>query len=156
MTKAVMQIRPIRTEQDHLEWIEAHMHAAPGSADGEVLDVLATLVDVYESKHHAIDAPTPVAAIQFRIEQQGLSRKHLEPLLGSRSRVSEILAGKRNLTLNMVRRLKSGLGISADLLIEAAPMNKTHNKSGFSVTRKTLTKDTKRVTLRTRKQAIHA
>lgn len=124
MTSAAMRIRPIRTEEDHdqaLERIDALMSAALGSAEGEELDLLVTLVDAYEAKHHAIDAPTPIAAIEFRMEQQGLSRKDLEPMLGSRSRISEILAGKRNLSLNMIRRLKLGLGISADVLIEGAP-----------------------------------
>jgi HTH-type transcriptional regulator/antitoxin HigA len=154
-----MQIRPIRTKEDHasaLKRIETLMCAAPGSAEGEELDILATLVDAYEAKHHAIDAPTPVAAIQFRIEQQGLSRKDLEPILGSRSRVSEILAGKRSLTLNMIRRLKSGLGIPADLLIAAIPIDKTHIGSPPSVARTVKTKMTKRVTLRVRERANQA
>ncbi len=97
------------------------MSAAPGSPEGDELDVLATLVDAYEAKHHSIDAPDPVAAIQFRMEQQHLSRKDLEQLIGSRARVSEVLSGKRPLTLAMVRRVKCGLGISADLLITPAP-----------------------------------
>jgi HTH-type transcriptional regulator / antitoxin HigA len=124
MTKTGMQIRPIRTAQDHraaVARIEELMSAAPNSSEGDELDVLATLVDAYETKHHAIDAPDPIAAIQFRMEQQQLSRKDLEPYIGSRARVSEVLTGKRSLTLEMVRRVKSGLGISADLLIAAAP-----------------------------------
>ncbi len=124
MTKTGMQIRPIRTEQDHraaVARIEELMSAAPDTPEGDELDVLATLVDAYEAKHHVIDAPDPVAAIQFRMEQQQLSRKDLEPLIGSRARVSEVLTGKRPLTLEMVRRVKGGLGISADLLIMPAP-----------------------------------
>jgi HTH-type transcriptional regulator/antitoxin HigA len=119
-----MQIRPIRTEEDHrkaIARIEKLMGAHPGSPDGDELDVLATLVDAYEAKHHVIDAPDPIAAIQFRMEQQHLRRKDLEPLIGSRARVSEVLTKKRPLTLEMVRRVKAGLGISADLLITAAP-----------------------------------
>jgi HTH-type transcriptional regulator/antitoxin HigA len=95
------------------------MSARPGTAEGDELDVLATLVDAYEAKHHAIDAPDPITAIHFRMEQQGLTRKDLEPMIGSRARVSEVLTGKRSLTLEMVRRVHSGLGISADLLIVA-------------------------------------
>jgi HTH-type transcriptional regulator/antitoxin HigA len=120
-----MQIRPIRTEKDHelaVKWIEKLIGATPGSVEGDELEVLATLVDAYEAKNYTIDAPDPVTAIQFRMEQQGLSRKDLEPLIGSRARVSEILTRKRSLTLNMVRRVKSGLGISADLLIVATPI----------------------------------
>lgn len=114
------QIRPVRTAQDHLAAItriEQIMSAAAGTPEGEELDVLATLVDAYERKHFAIDAPDPVTAIQFRMEQQQMSRKDLEPMIGSRARVSEVLSGRRALTLGMVRRLRNGLGISADLLI---------------------------------------
>ncbi len=122
MTRAGMQIRPIRTERDH-EWAVARigelMSARPGTPEGDELDVLATLVDAYEARHHAIDAPDPITAIQFRMEQQGLARRDLEPMIGTRARVSEILTRKRGLTLEMVRRVKFGLGISADLLIGA-------------------------------------
>jgi HTH-type transcriptional regulator/antitoxin HigA len=126
MTKAGMQIHPIRTEQDHraaVARIEQLMSAAPDSPEGDELDVLATLVDAYEAKHHGIDAPDPVAAIHFRMEQMNLSRKDLEPMIGSRARVSEVLTGKRPLTLEMVRRVRVGLGISADLLIAAATVS---------------------------------
>jgi HTH-type transcriptional regulator/antitoxin HigA len=133
MTKAGMQIHPIRTENDHraaVARIEALMSAAPNSPEGDELDVLATLVDAYEAKHHVIDAPDPITAIQFRMEQQHLSRKDLEPMIGSRARVSEVLTGKRPLTLEMVRRVKGGLGISADLLISSAPpSNRAHPSS---------------------------
>ncbi len=125
MTSAGIQIHPIRTEHDHemaVARISKLMSAAPGTPEGDELDVLATLVDAYEAKHHAIAAPDPVTAIQFRMEQQGLTRKDLEPLIGSRARVSEVLTRKRNLTLDMVRRVKCGLGISADLLIGSTPI----------------------------------
>jgi HTH-type transcriptional regulator/antitoxin HigA len=120
MTRAGIQVRPIRTERDHdaaVARIEALIGARPGSVEGDELDVLATLVDAYEAKHHAIDAPDPVTAIEFRMEQQGLTRKDLEPMIGSRARVSEVLTRKRGLTLAMVRRVRLGLGISADLLV---------------------------------------
>ena len=123
MTKTAMQIRPIKTVEDYraaVGRIEELMSATPDSPEGDELDVLATLVDAYEAKHHTIDAPDPIAAIQFRMEQQQLTRKDLEPWIGSRARVSEILTGKRTLTLEMVRRLRDGLGISADLLIGRA------------------------------------
>ena len=133
MTKIGMQIHPIRTEQDHraaVARIEELMSAVPNSPEGDELDVLATLVDAYETKHHAIDAPDPITAIQFRMEQQHLSRKDLEPMIGSRARVSEVMTGKRPLTLEMVRRVKGGLGISADLLITSAPaLHKAHPAS---------------------------
>lgn len=120
MTRAGMQIRPIRTERDHeraVARISELMSARPDTPEGDELDVLATLVDAYEAKHHAIDAPDPITAIHFRMEQQGLARRDLEPMIGTRARVSEVLTGKRSLTLDMVRRVRSGLGISADLLI---------------------------------------
>jgi HTH-type transcriptional regulator/antitoxin HigA len=120
-----MQIRPIRTDSDHesaVARISELMGAALGTPQGDELDVLATLVDAYEATHFAIDAPDPVTPIQFRMEQQGLKRRDLEPFIGSRTGVSEVLTRKRNLTLEMIRRVKCGLGISADLLIGATPL----------------------------------
>lgn len=120
MTKTVIQIRPIKTKQDHsaaVKRIEALMGSKPGSIEGDELDMLATLVCAYEEKHFPMDPPDPLVAIQFRMEQQGLTRKDLEPMIGSRARVSEVLAGKRRLTLPMIRRVRDGLGISADLLV---------------------------------------
>ena len=115
-----MQIHPIRTEADHdlaVSRIAELIQARPGTPEGEELDILATLVDAYEGKHHAIDAPDPIAAIQFRMEQQGLTRKNLEPLIGSRARVSEVMTRRRSLTLAMIRRVRNELGISAYVLI---------------------------------------
>jgi HTH-type transcriptional regulator/antitoxin HigA len=134
MTKPATQIHPVRTEQDHraaIARIEKLMNAAPDTPEGDELDILATLVDAYEAKHHAIDVPDPIAAIQFRMEQQNLTRKDLEPMIGSRARVSEVLTGKRPLTLEMVRRVKAGLGLSADLLVAAQPPSRIRTiKSG--------------------------
>ena len=115
-----MQIRPIRTAADHeaaVARIAELISAGPETAEGEERDVLATLVEAYEAKHHAMDAPDPIAAIEFRMEQQQLTRKDLEPLIGSRARVSEVLMRKRRLTLAMIRRVRDELGISADVLI---------------------------------------
>ena len=100
-----------------LEEIERLWGADAGTPKAERLEVFVTLVDDYEAKHHAIDAPDPIAAIEFRMEQDGLSRKDLEPMVGGRARVSEILNRKRPLSLAMVRRLREGLGISADVLV---------------------------------------
>jgi HTH-type transcriptional regulator/antitoxin HigA len=120
MRRSDMQIHPIRAEADHdaaVARIAELMGARPDTAEGEELDILATLVDAYEAKHHAIDRPDPIAAIQFRMEQQGLTRKNLEPLIGSRARVSEVITRRRSLTLAMIRRVRNELGISADVLI---------------------------------------
>ncbi len=120
MTKGAIQIHPIRSEKDYeraIARIGQLISAVPQSPEGEELDVLSTLVDAYEAKRYAMDAPDPVAAVEFRMEQQGLTRKDLEPMIGSRARVSEILNRKRDLTLAMIRRLNSDLGIPADSLI---------------------------------------
>ncbi len=109
-----MNIKPIKTEADYeaaLGEIESLMAASADSPQGDRLDVLATLVEAYEAKHHAIDAPDPIDAIKFRMEQAGLSRRDLEPMIGGRGRVSEVLGGRRGLTLPMIRRLHAGLGI---------------------------------------------
>jgi HTH-type transcriptional regulator/antitoxin HigA len=115
-----MRIQPVRTEADHdaaVARITQLMGATAGSEASDELEVLVTLVDAYEAKHFPIAAPGPVAVINFQMEQRGLSRKDLEPMIGSRARVSEILTGKRALTLPMIRRLHHGLSIPVDLLV---------------------------------------
>jgi HTH-type transcriptional regulator/antitoxin HigA len=114
------ELRPIRTEDDYeaaLAEIERLWGAKPDSAAGDRLDVLATLVDAYESERDPIDPPDPVEAIKFRLEQQGLTRRDLEKIIGSRSRVAEILNGKRSLSIGMIRKLHDSLGIPAEILI---------------------------------------
>jgi HTH-type transcriptional regulator / antitoxin HigA len=115
-----MDIHPIRTQRDHagaLRQIEKLWGARAGSPAAEKLEVLITLVDAYEAKHHRIDPPDPIEAIRFRMEQEGLARADLEKLIGSRARVSEILNRRRPLTVAMIRRLRDALGISADVLV---------------------------------------
>lgn len=115
-----MDIHPIRNDEDHaraLRQIDSLWGAEPGTPDGDALEVLVTLADDYEAKHHAVEPPDPIEAIKFRMEQEGLTRKDLEPLVGGRARVSEVLSRKRALSLAMVRRLRDGLGISADVLV---------------------------------------
>ncbi len=114
-----MQIKPIKNERDYrriLKEIDRLMDAKANTPAGDRLDVLATLAEAWEEKHHPIDAPDPVEAIRFAMEQQGLSRRDLEPYIGSRARVAEVLNRKRLLTLPMIRRLHSGLGIAAEVL----------------------------------------
>ena len=118
-----MNIRPIRTKQDHeraLRRIETLMEAELGTEEGDELEVLATLVEAYEEKHFPVDTADPVDAILFRMDQQGLDRKDLEAFIGSRHRVSEILNRKRGLSIDMIRRLHTGLGIPLDVLVGEA------------------------------------
>jgi HTH-type transcriptional regulator / antitoxin HigA len=89
-----------------------------GTPRGDRLDVLATLIDVYERERFPVDPPDPIEAIKFRIEQQGLTRKHLEPLIGSRARVAEVLSGKRSLSIAMIRRLHETLEFPLEVLIQ--------------------------------------
>jgi HTH-type transcriptional regulator/antitoxin HigA len=116
-----MDIQPIKTENDYktaLEEVEYLFNAAPNSPEGDRLEVLTTLIEAYEEKHYSISLPDPIEAILFYIESRGLSRRDLEPFIGSRARVSEILNRKRPLTLGMIRKLHTGLGIPAEVLIQ--------------------------------------
>jgi HTH-type transcriptional regulator / antitoxin HigA len=115
------EMKPIRTEADYeaaLEEVAALWGAASDTPAGDRLDVLATLIDVYEAKHHAMDPPDPVEAIKFRMEQQGMTRKDLEDIIGTRTRIAEVLNRKRSLSIGMIRRLHDQLGISAEILIQ--------------------------------------
>jgi HTH-type transcriptional regulator / antitoxin HigA len=115
-----MQIRPIKTKADHraaLKEIEHLMDAKPGTPAGDRLEILTTLVDRYESQHEPIEPPDPIDALRYHMESRGLTRRDLEPFLGSRARVAEILNRRRPLTIDMIRKLHNGLGISADVLI---------------------------------------
>lgn len=115
-----MEIRPIKTEADYtaaLAEIEHLFDASPGTPEGDRLEVLTALVEGYEDHHYSIPDPDPIEALNYYMESRDLSRKDLEPFIGSRARVSEVLTKKRPLTLPMIRRLHSSLGISADVLI---------------------------------------
>jgi HTH-type transcriptional regulator/antitoxin HigA len=119
-----MKIQPVRSEAEHdaaLARITQLMGARAGTEASDELEILVTLVDAYETKHFPMDTPDPATIIKFKMEQQGLTRKDLEPMIGSRARVSEVLTGKRTLTLPMIRRLHSLLGIPVDLLVGIYP-----------------------------------
>jgi len=121
------EVKPIRTKTDHkkaLNEVERLWGAKSGTPEGDRLEVLATLIDAYEAEHYPMDPPDPVEAIKFRMEQQGLSRKDLEPLIGTRTRVAEVLSRKRNLSIGMIRRLHDRLGISAEVLIRPSQKEK--------------------------------
>lgn len=118
-----MKIRPIRSEADYEATLKevsrlVDLDPAPGTTDGDRLDVLATLVRAYEARHYPVDLPDPIEAIKFRMEQSGLSAKDLEPMIGRRNRVYEVLNRKRALTLPMIRKLHRELGIPAASLIQ--------------------------------------
>ena len=113
-------VKPIRTEADYdaaMADVAALWGAPNGTPEGDRLEVLATLIDAYEAKHHAMDAPDPIEAIIFRMEQQGLTRKDLEDIIGTRTRIAEVLNRKRSLSIAMIRRLHDRLGIAAEVLI---------------------------------------
>jgi len=115
-----MMIKPIKTESDHaaaLREIEGLWGAEEGTAEGDRLEVLATLLEAYEQAHFPIDAPDPIEAIKFRLEQQGTDKKALIGVIGSRTRVHEVLRRDRALSLAMIRRLHQKLKIPAEVLI---------------------------------------
>src|SRR3954469_8278093 len=117
---AATEIRPIRTKRDYdgaLKDVERLWGAKSGTPEGDRLDVLATLIDAYEAEHDPMDPPDPIEAIKFRMEQQGLTRRDLEEIIGTRTRIAEVLNRKRGLSITMIRRLHELLGISADVLI---------------------------------------
>jgi HTH-type transcriptional regulator/antitoxin HigA len=113
-------MKPIRSEADYgqaLALVDRLWGAKAGTEKGDQLDILATLIDAYEAQHFPIDPPDPVEAIKFRMEQQGLTRRDLEDIIGTRTRVAEILNRKRGLSIGMIRRLNARLGIPAEVLI---------------------------------------
>lgn len=125
-TAEAAELKPIRSEADYeaaLARVERLWGAKAGTPEGDRLDVLATLVDAYESEHHPMDPPDPVEAIKFRMEQQGLTRRDLEAIIGTRTRVAEILNRKRGLSIAMIRRLHERLGIPAEVLIRPSREN---------------------------------
>ena len=114
------EVKPIRSKADYeaaLKEVERLWGAKAGTRKGDRLDVLATLIDAYEAEHYPIDPPDPIEAIKFRVEQQGLTRRDLEDIIGTRTRIAEVLNRKRGLSIGMIRRLHRRLGISADVLI---------------------------------------
>ena len=114
-------VKPIRTADDYeaaLEQVAELWGSASGTAAGDRLDVLATLIDAYEVQRYPMDPPDPVEAIKFRMEQQGMTRKDLEGVIGTRTRIAEVLNRRRSLSIGMIRRLHEKLGISAEVLIQ--------------------------------------
>jgi HTH-type transcriptional regulator/antitoxin HigA len=117
-----MEIKPIRNERDHeraLRRVEALWGTPEGSKEHDELGVLATLIDAFERDHFPIDLPDPIEAIKFRLAQQGADTSDLVGVIGGRTRVYEVLRGKRALSLNMIRNLHAEFGIPADVLIQS-------------------------------------
>ena len=117
----MVNVRPIRTEADYeaaLARVASLMDAREGTPEGEELDVLVDLVEVYEDKHYPMGYPDPVSAIEFCMDQQDLAPRDLVPYIGSRARVSEVLSGKRAITMSMARALHEHLGIPAEVLLQ--------------------------------------
>lgn len=124
----LVAVRPIRTEEDYeaaLAEAESLMTARPGTPEGDRLEVLSTLIEAYETEHHPIDAPDPVALIEFVMEQRGLDRADVGKFIGTRGRVSEVLSKKRALSLPMIRKLHSGLGLPASVLVRPYRLRKS-------------------------------
>jgi HTH-type transcriptional regulator/antitoxin HigA len=120
-----MEIKPIKTEDDYqaaLAEIEQLFDAAPGTREGDQLDVWTTLVEQYEAHQHPIPWPDPIDAITYYLESRGLTRRDLEPYIGSPIQVAQVLNRERPLTIEMIRRLHAGLGIAADVLIQPYPV----------------------------------
>ena len=127
-----MEVKTIKTESEYksaLKEIERLFDATPNTPDGELLDILITLVEVYEDEHCPIPLPDPIEVIFFYMESRELTRTDLEPYIGSRARVSEILNRKRPLTLSMIQRLHSELGIPAEILVQTYKISSSYKAS---------------------------
>jgi HTH-type transcriptional regulator / antitoxin HigA len=114
-------IKPIKTDNDYekaLAEVEKLWSSKSGTSEGDRLDVLATLIEAYELRHFPLGDVDPIEAIKFRMEQMGLTRKDLEGVIGNRGRIAEVLSGKRELSITMIRRLHETLGVPAEVLIK--------------------------------------
>jgi HTH-type transcriptional regulator/antitoxin HigA len=125
-----MEIRPIRTDEDHAaalkEIEELWDNVEPGTPEGDRFEVLSTLVDAYERQHFPMPVPDPIAAVLFRMEQQGLTKKDLLPVFKTTARVSEVLGRKRRLNLNMIRVLNHRFSIPLECLVAEYKLRKAH------------------------------
>ena len=136
-----LAIKPIHSNADYecaLKDIDALFDARSGTSERDELNVLVTLVEAYESVHHPIDAPDPIALIEFAMEQRGADRTDLEHMIGSRGRVSEVLNRKRPLTIAMIRKLSEEWGLPADVLVQSYPLKPAAPRSIVTSTRQTL------------------
>ena len=135
-----IKIKPIRTETDYeraVARVDRLMDAKPGKARDDELEVLATLIEAYEDKHHPIGLPDPIEAITHRMEALGLARKDLEPVIGSRGRISGVLSRKRGLSLAMIRGLHEMLSISLEALVQPHDTRAIKGQSSVSTSSST-------------------
>ena len=117
----MMALRPIRSEEEYetaLAEIDILWNAEDGTPEADRLDLLVLLVEAYEAEHYPIPAPDPIGLILHVMDAPGLTRRDLEPYLGSRARVAEVLSRRRPLSLAMIRKLQAGLGLPADVLVQ--------------------------------------
>jgi HTH-type transcriptional regulator/antitoxin HigA len=124
-----MKPKVIKTQDQYeatLARIEAIFDAKPGTAKGDELELLLLLVETYEDKAYPIDLPDPIAALRFRMEQEGLKPKDLIPYIGSKSKVSEVLSGQRPLSLTMIRKLVTGLHFPAEVALRPTKAPPAH------------------------------
>src|SRR6266571_2374527 len=130
-----MDIKPIRGEADYeraLRRVEQLWDSPEGSAESDELDILTTLIEAYEREHYPIDLPDPIEAIKFRLEQKGKDSRALIGVIGQRTRVYEVMRGKRPLSLNMIRNLHEKLHIPAEVLIQSARRGRKVDVQGSS------------------------
>jgi HTH-type transcriptional regulator/antitoxin HigA len=128
-----MQVKPLKNEQDYVEAlqrIEQLWGAVPGTEEGDLLDILITLVEAYERELFPIDLPDPIEAIKFRLEQQGKDYRALTGIIGQRTRVYEVMRRDRPLSLAMIRRLHKNLHIPAEVLIYPSKVRKKYVAAG--------------------------
>jgi HTH-type transcriptional regulator/antitoxin HigA len=128
-----MDIKPIKNDRDYegaLRRVELLWNSPKGSAGSDEMDVLATLIEAYEREHYPVDMPGPVEAILFRLEQEGKDARALIGVIGQRSRVHEVLRGKRSLSIHMIRALHDEFGIPANVLIQQGRRNKASRVLG--------------------------
>jgi HTH-type transcriptional regulator / antitoxin HigA len=130
-----MEIKPIKTETDYqaaLLEVERLFDAKQNTSEGDMLEILTTLIEAYEEAHYSIPQPDPVEAILYCMESRGLTRKDLEPYIGTRARVAEIINRKRPLSLNMIQKLHLGLGIPAEALLQPYKITSSRAKKASS------------------------
>jgi HTH-type transcriptional regulator/antitoxin HigA len=130
-----MDVKPIKDESDYdaaLAEIAEMMDARPDTPEGDRLDVLVTLVEAYEERHWRVNPPDPIEAIKLRMQQRGLTHRDLEQVLGSKSRVSEVMNRKRPLTIEMIRRLHKTLGIPVESLVQPTTRGRTRRRARAS------------------------